>query len=128
MSDATAGEQEHVAELMAQIGDRYLLLIRENYLDDPLGGNSLRDYMVGSLRGLMHTGRFSCVYNLACSSDWREAVVGLHYAIVLACPAFDLARPGRTPPRAYQLLAQQVGDRYESDLRNSMSFVQNLSV
>lgn len=126
MAQDTASDQEHTAELMAQIEDRYLLLIRENYLDEPLR-EAFRDYIVDSLRKLMHAGRFSCVYDLACSRDWREAVVGLHYAIILASPAFDLARAGRTAPRAYQLLANQVADSFENELRGSDSFVHSLS-
>jgi hypothetical protein len=126
MSNGTASDHEHAAELMAQIEDRYLLLIRENYLDAPTGG-ALRDFLVSSLRGLLHTGRFSCVYDLACSRDWREAVVGLHYAVILACPAFDLSRQGRPEPKAYQLLSGKIGDKFESDLRNGTALAQPLS-
>jgi hypothetical protein len=122
MSDVTTAEQSHVAELMAQIGDRYLLLIRENYLDDP-EGLALRDEMARSLRDLIRTGRLSCVYDLAFSPDWREAVVGLHYAILLDSHTFGISRQIRDEMR---VLTRQVGDKYENDFRDSTSFAQPL--
>jgi hypothetical protein len=122
MSEMSMSDREHVAELMEQIGDRYLHLVRENYLDELVGESLLRDELAETLRSLLHAGRFNCIYELACSPDWREAIVGLHYAIILASPAFDLSRSGRTSPKAYRLLSLRVADKYETDLRNRRSF------
>jgi hypothetical protein len=127
MAKNTASDPENAADIMSRIGDRYLLLIRENYLDDPLR-DTFREFVVDTLRGLMQTGRFSCVYDLACSRDWREAVVGLHFAIALASPAFDFSRAGRAKPKAHQLLSAKVADRCEIELSERELHVQALTI
>ncbi len=122
-----AGDRGPVAELMVPIQDRYLLLIRENYLEDP-AGEEVRSLLGTTFTALAKDGRLEAVYHLACSDDWREAVVGLHYAIFAACWPSELAHRMLTPDQRQDAadLLHSVGDRYEEKLLTLPPFVGSL--
>ena len=80
---ANTVEKWSVADVMSYTKDTYLILARENYLDDNLGAE-VRDTILNLTIQLVTTLQSEVVLQLLSSPDWREAIIGIHCAIVMS--------------------------------------------
>jgi hypothetical protein len=98
-----------IDDIMDAVGDRYLLMIRENYLEDDRA-DQLVTLLANIVHRLVSSRSLLPIIALAQSRNWRESVVGLHLGIVAASGAST--RAGRMEEHFRERMLTRIIEHY----------------